>query len=279
MDTQLDKAVIAITGAGSGIGQALALECANRGANLALSDIDLTALQATQEKIKSKHPQLDIVLQRLDVANKDAVFQWANDVQEHFGKVNVIINNAGVALSATVESMEYKDFEWLMNINFWGVVHGCKAFLPLLQKSQWGHIVNVSSLFGLISTPNASAYNAAKFAVRGFSESLRIELMMSSKSVHLSCVHPGGIKTNIVNYGRDGGAQIGSAARMTQEERKENFNEKFAKTTPEQAAKIIIDGIIKKRPRILIGTDAKVLDLLQRFLPVRYQKVVAKIFR
>ncbi len=278
MKNQLQGAVIAITGAGSGIGQSLALQCAKQGCNLAISDINLEALQATKSQISALYPHTDVLIHKINVADRDQVFQWSEDVFSHFGKINVIINNAGVALSATVEAMQYKDFEWLMDINFWGVVHGCKAFLPHLKKSPWGHIVNVSSLFGLISTPNTSAYNAAKFAVKGFSESLRIELMMSHKHLDLSCVHPGGIKTNIANYARDGGDKLGSAGRMTTKERNENFNDNFAKTTPEQAAKIIINGIIKKHPRILVGMDAKALDLLQRFLPVRYQKVVKKVF-
>jgi len=278
MKNQLQDSVIAITGAGSGIGRSLALECARQGAMLAISDINLEALQVTKSQVLAQSPNTDVLIHEINVADKDQVFQWSEDVFAHFGKVNVIINNAGVALSATVEAMQYEDFEWLMDINFWGVVHGCKAFLPHLKKSPWGHIVNVSSLFGLISTPNTSAYNAAKFAVKGFSESLRIELMMTHKQLDLSCVHPGGIKTNIANYARDGGDKVGSAGRMSTQERSDNFNDKFAKTTPEQAAKIIINGIIKKQPRILVGLDAKILDLLQRFLPVKYQKVVKKVF-
>ncbi len=278
MSNQLQDAVIAITGAGSGIGRALALECAKHGSKLAISDLNMDGLQETQKTINNQYPNIEVMLQKLNVANKEDVFQWADSVMAHYGQVHVIINNAGVALSATVEAMQYKDFEWLMDINFWGVVHGCKSFLPHLKKSSWGHIVNVSSLFGLISTPNTSAYNAAKFAVRGFSESLRIELLMSHKHLNLSCVHPGGIKTNIANLARNGGEKVGLAGRISDSENKKNFNEKLAKTTPEQAAKIIVKGIIKKQPRILVGTDAKILDLLQRFLPVKYQKVVVKVF-
>jgi len=278
MNSDLRQSVIAITGAGSGIGRCLALECAKRGSNIAISDINLQNLQATDQQIKSNFPQIRVLVSELDIANKDAVFQWADDVVAHFGSVNVVINNAGVGLSATAESTSYEDFEWIMNINFWGAVHGCKAFLPHLKKSSWGHIVNVSSLFGLIGSPNTSAYNSAKFALRGFSESLRIELMMSHKQVNVSCVHPGGIKTNIANASRDGGNKVGSDAHISEQERQTNFNEKFAKTTPERAAKIILNGIIKKQPRILVGTDAKFLDILQRFLPVKYQQVVAKAF-
>lgn len=278
MKVNLQQSVIAITGAGSGIGRCLALECAKRGANIAICDINLEAVQQTAEQIGSQFPQIKVNSQQLDVSNKEQVFEWADSVVEHLGQVNVIINNAGVALSASVESLKYDDFEWLMGINFWGVVHGCKSFLPYLKKAPWGHIINVSSLFGLISTPNSSAYNSAKFAVRGFTESLRIELLMTQKHINVSCVHPGGIKTNIANAGREGGDLIGYAAQMSSDQRKQNFNDKMAKTTPEQAAKIIIDGMIKKKPRILVGTDAKLLDLLQRLLPAKYHKVVVKVF-
>jgi NAD(P)-dependent dehydrogenase (short-subunit alcohol dehydrogenase family) len=279
MKNNLQQSVIAITGAGSGIGQCLALECVKRGAHVAICDIDFEAVQLTADTLQAHYPHSQVNAQQLDVADRVAVIKWAETVGSHFGEINVIINNAGVALSASVESMQIDDFEWLMKINFWGVVHGCQAFLPYLKKSSWGHIVNVSSLFGLISTPNNSAYNAAKFAVRGFTESLRIELMMSDKRIGVSCVHPGGIKTNIVNFSREGGDLIGVAARMSEDERKQNFNDKMAKTSAAQAAKIIVDGIVKKRPRILVGADAIMLDILQRFLPVKYQNVVARVFR
>ena len=278
MNNDLKNSVIAITGAGSGVGRCLALECAKRGSQVAISDINPAGLQVTHEQIKAQYPQARVLVHELDIAHKNAVFKWAEDVMAHFGSVNVIINNAGVGLSASVESTTYDDFEWLMNINFWGAVHGCKSFLPHLKKSSWGHVVNVSSLFGLIGTPNTSAYNAAKFALRGFSESLRIELMMSHKQVNVSCVHPGGIKTNIANNSRNGGDKVGLDARMSEQERKINFNDNLAKTTPELAAKIIVNGIIKKKPRILVGTDARILDILQRFLPVKYQNIVARVF-
>lgn len=279
MNNNLQQSVIAITGAGSGIGQCLALECASRGAHVAISDISQQSLQSTKSQIETVYPQVKVNTQVLDVSDREQMAQWATQVYEDLGKINVIINNAGVALSASVESMQYDDFDWLMKINFGGVVHGCKSFIPYIKKSSWGYIVNVSSLFGLISTPNNSAYNAAKFAVRGFTESLRIELMMSNQKIGVSSVHPGGIKTNIVNSAREGEGLIGVASRMSPDERKQNFNQKMAKTTPERAARIIVDGIVKQKPRILIGFDAKMLDILQRLLPVKYQNVVAKVFR
>lgn len=279
MKNQLHNAVIAITGAGSGIGRALALACANRGAKLAISDINKEALLATFENVKACNSNIEATQQLLDVSDKQQVSAWAEQTCKHFGVVNVIINNAGVAVSSSVESLEYADFEWLMNINFWGVVYGSKSFLPYLQQAPWGHIVNISSLFGLISTPNSSAYNAAKFAVRGFTESLRIELLMSNKHINVSCVHPGGIKTNIANASREGDELVGAASCMTTAERKQQFNEKMAKLTPDQAAEIIIKGMLRKKGKIMVGTDAKWLDRLQRLMPVGYQKIVKNVFR
>jgi short-subunit dehydrogenase len=187
--------------------------------------------------------------------------------------VNVIINNAGVALSASVEGTQKDDFEWLMDINFWGVVNGTRAFLPLLKQAPWGHVVNVSSLFGLVSLPNQSAYNAAKYAVRGYTESLRTEMLTEKNNVQVSCVHPGGIKTNIANKARHSD-QVGRSISM--EKQRELFNNRLARTTAEEAANIIIAGINKNKSRILVGTDAKALDLVQRFLPSSYQKLMAK---
>ena len=279
MKNRLNNAVVAITGAGSGIGRALALACANQGAKLAISDINADALQSTFEAAKAENSHIEVTQQVLDVSDKQQVSDWAKQTSEHFGVVNVIINNAGVAVSSSVESIEYADFEWLMNINFWGVVYGSKSFLPYLQQAPWGHIVNISSLFGLISTPNSSAYNAAKFAVRGFSESLRIELMMSNEHITVSCVHPGGIKTNIANSAREGKGFLGVASRMSTLERKQQFNDKMARLTPDQAAEIIIKGMLRKKGKILVGTDAKWLDRLQRLMPVGYQKIVKRVFR
>ncbi|MEC8428064.1 MAG: SDR family NAD(P)-dependent oxidoreductase [Pseudomonadota bacterium] len=261
--------VVAITGAGSGIGRALAEQGAREGARLALSDIDETALAETAEKCRAHGAE--VFVQPLDVSNSDAIYAWADSVVEHFGSVNVIINNAGVALSASVEGTTIEDFKWLMDIDFWSVVHGCKAFLPYLKKADWGHVVNVSSLFGLIGVPNQCAYNSAKFAVRGFTESLRMELKLENSSVGVSCVHPGGVKTNIANSGRHG-IQVATDASF--EEQKRKFNEELAKTTPEKAAQIIFDGIRKNTGRVLVGKDAKFLDMVQRLLPSSYQKAV-----
>ena len=192
--------VAAITGAGSGIGRALANALARRGAHVALSDIDDSGLAETAAQCEGFG--VEITSDHLDVADRDAVYAWADRVVTLHGRVNLIVNNAGVALGATVESMSYEDFEWLMRIDFWGVVYGTKAFLPYLKQSGEGHVVNLSSVFGLISVPSQSAYNAAKFAVRGFTDTLRMELEIEDANVSVTTVHPGGIKTNIARNAR-----------------------------------------------------------------------------
>ena len=194
--------VAAITGAGSGIGRALANALARQGAHVALSDVDDTGLAETVAHCEGFG--VKITAAHVDVADRDAVYAWADGVVADHDRINLIINNAGVALGATVESMSYEDFEWLMNTNFWGVVYGTKAFLPYLKQSGEGHVVNLSSVFGLISVPSQSAYNAAKFAVRGFTDTLRMELEIEDTNVSVTTVHPGGIKTNIARNARAG---------------------------------------------------------------------------
>lgn len=261
--------VAAITGAGSGIGRALALALAKEGCDLALSDVNEAGLQETAQQAQASGVKVHV--QKLDVADRDAVYQWADTVVSHFGKVNLIFNNAGVSLSETVESMGYDNFEWLMNINFWGVVYGTKAFLPYLKQSGDGHIINISSVFGIIGVPTQSAYNAAKFAVRGFTESLREEMAISGYPVQVTCVHPGGIKTNIVRSSR-----IGDVGRMGPSEKNKAAKQfdAMARTSPEDAARVILDGVRNNAPRVLIGLDAKVIDTVQRLLPTGYQKLL-----
>ncbi|MEE2731502.1 MAG: SDR family NAD(P)-dependent oxidoreductase [Pseudomonadota bacterium] len=265
----LQGKVAAITGAGSGIGQALAVELAKLGCELALSDKNEAGLQDTVGQLQSMGTRSNSTV--LDVADRAAVYAWADQVVAEHGRVNLIFNNAGVALSETVEAMTYENLEWLMNINFWGVVYGTKAFLPYLKQSGEGHVVNVSSVFGMIGVPTQSAYNAAKFAVRGFTESLREEMEIEGANVMVSCVHPGGIKTNIVRSGRIG--EVGKASTSDRDKMVKMFD-KAARTTPKQAALTIIDGVRKNKPRILIGTDAHVIDSVQRLLPTGYQKLL-----
>lgn len=258
--------VAAITGAGSGIGRACALLLAKKGCHLSVSDVNEAGLAETVALLKAYpvrvHPA------RVDVADRAAVDAWANDVVREHRAVNVVINNAGVALAATVEDMQYEDFEWLMNINFWGVVHGVKSFLPHLRASGDGHIVNVSSVFGILAIPTQSAYNAAKFAVKGFSESLRMELEADGAPVSVTTVHPGGIKTNIARSGR-----VTERAGVVTKQTSLEF-EKLFRTTPERAAEKIVQGILGDQRRVLIGADAVGFDLVQRMLPTLYQRIL-----
>jgi NADP-dependent 3-hydroxy acid dehydrogenase YdfG len=273
MKTLKDK-VVAITGAGSGIGRATALELASMGCPLALADMDEnnlneTAAQCCRFNIKT-------IGTVLNVADRNAVYKWAHATQQTFGKVNIIINNAGVSLAGTTEDVDYTDFEWLMNINFWGVVYGTKAFLPYLKQSGEGHIVNVSSLFGIIAFPTSCAYNASKFAVRGFTESLRLQLEIENIPVKATCVCPGGVATNIVHSGR---IVLNENWGLTDGRLSGKKFKSRARTTPRQAAVDIVNGIRNDRARILIGADAKVFDAVQRILPSHYQGIIARMFK
>jgi NAD(P)-dependent dehydrogenase (short-subunit alcohol dehydrogenase family) len=261
--------VAAITGAGSGIGRALAELLAGRGAHLALSDIDEIGLAATVARCEGRG--VKVTSQRLDVADRDAMYAWAETVVGEHGRVNLIFNNAGVGLGATVESMSYEDLEWLMGINFWGVVYGTKAFLPHLKAAGEGHVVNLSSVFGLISIPSQSAYNAAKFAVRGFTDSLRMELEMEGAGVSCTTVHPGGIKTNIARNARID-ASVADVAGDVEAARR-NFD-KALFTSPDKAARQILAAVEHDQRRALVGPDAKVIDLLSRLPAAVTQRVV-----
>jgi NAD(P)-dependent dehydrogenase (short-subunit alcohol dehydrogenase family) len=263
--------VAAITGAGSGIGRALAQDLAGRGAHLALCDIDEVGLAETVALCEGR--AVKVTSQRVDVADRDAVYAWADQVVADHGTVNLIFNNAGVALSATIEAMSYEDFEWLMSINFWGVIHGTKAFLPHLQAAGEGHIVNLSSVFGLLSIPSQSAYNAAKFGVRGFTDALRIELDLADGNVSCTTIHPGGIKTNIARNGR---MDPSVAALSGGLERAHAEFDKVAMTSPEKAARQILAAVEANKRRALIGPDAKVLDFISRLPAGLNQRVLVR---
>ena len=263
--------VAAITGAGSGIGRALARELARRGAHLALCDVNETGLAETVSLCEGSG--VKVTSQRVDVADRAAVFAWADRVAEEHGKVNLVINNAGVALAATIDEGSIDDIEWLMGINYWGVVYGTKAFLPHLKAAGEGHIVNLSSVFGLISVPSQSAYNSAKFAVRGFTDALRMELEVADVGVSCTTVHPGGIKTNIARNARIDPALQESAG--TREEQAKRFD-RMAMTSPEKAARQILAAVARNRRRVLVGPDAKVIDLVSRLPAGLYQRVLAK---
>lgn len=260
--------VVVITGAGSGIGRALALDLATKGAKLALSDMDSVGLAETVSRAEALGAQ--VKSDHLDVTQREAVLEYADAVAAHFGKINQIYNNAGIAYHGEFEKSEFKDIEHVMDVDFWGVVNGTKAFLPHLIASGDGHVVNVSSLFGLLSTPGQSAYNSAKFAVRGFTESLRQEMLIAKHPVKVTCIHPGGIKTAIARNATAGpGEDVAVFAKY--------FDEKLAKTTPETAAKVILNGVSKSKARVLIGADAKFLDLLVRVTGSGYQRLVATV--
>lgn len=250
-----------VTGAGSGIGRALALQLNSEGCALYLSDINEETLAETVSLLSN--PGLQCDTQRLDVADREAVHGWAERIASERDSVDIVINNAGVGLAETVEEMSYENFDWMMGINFWGVVHGTKAFLPLLRQSDQGHLVNISSIFGVIAVPSQSAYNAAKFAVRGFTEALRQELQDSN--IHVCCVHPGGIATNIARDSRGGNA--------TAQERDAKFKQ-HTRTTAEGAAAQIINAIERRKKRLLIGNDAKIVSLITRLFPVRYPEML-----
>ena len=264
----LKDKVAVVTGAGSGIGRALAQLLARKGCVLALADINEASLKETAADLSA-----DVLLHRLDVADRAAVYAFAGAVQQRFGTAHVVINNAGVALSQTVNDLKWEDFEWLMGINFWGVAYGTKAFLPMLLAQNEGAIVNLSSVFGIVGVPTQSAYNAAKFAVRGFTEALRHEL--KDTGVRAISVHPGGIKTNIAAVARFYKDPIGGTDRA---EAAARFA-RLARTTPEQAAQTIVRGIEKGSPRVLIGADARLIDRIQRLMPERYGMVMDAMMR
>jgi NADP-dependent 3-hydroxy acid dehydrogenase YdfG len=260
--------VAAVTGAGSGIGQALSLELGRSGASLAISDVDLEGLAKTEEQLKAIGAP--VRSDRLDVTEREAFHVYADHVKEHFGKVNQIYNNAGIAYTGDVDITAYKDIERVMDVDFWGVVNGTKAFLPHLVASGDGHVINVSSLFGLLSVPGQAAYNSAKFAVRGFTEALRQEMVLNREPVKVTSIHPGGIKTAIARNGltADG---VDPAAQS------KVFDKRLASTTPQRAAEIILDGVRKNKARVLVGQDAVVIDLLVRLTGSNYQRLFAPV--
>lgn len=267
--SKLTNCVAVITGAGSGIGQALALQLADRNASLAISDINPSTLEDTVKQLTAKG--VDVHAQVLDVSDRQAVFNYAELVAGRFDEVNLVINNAGVALaSGLFSNTTIDEFEWLMGINFSGVLYGTKAFLPLLEQAKWGHIVNISSLFGLIGVAEQSAYNSSKFAVRGLTEALRNELELTNSTVSATSIHPGGIKTNIARNAKEG-ELLNDSEKKELESSRDDFD-KFAKTTSKSAAEQILSGVEKNQRRVLIGNDAKLLDWIQRHFPNKYHK-------
>jgi NADP-dependent 3-hydroxy acid dehydrogenase YdfG len=260
--------VAAVTGAGSGIGRALAVELARSGAKVAISDVDTEGLAETEELVKAIGAT--VKADRLNVTEREAFLAYADAVKEHFGKVNQIYNNAGIAYTGDIEVSQFKDIERVMDVDFWGVVNGTKAFLPHLIASGDGHVINISSVFGLFAVPSQAAYNAAKFAVRGFTEALRQEMALARHPVGVTTVHPGGIKTAIARNAT-------AAEGLDAEELARAFDNRLARTSPERAAQIILDAVRKNRARVLVGTDAKILDAIVRLSGSRYQQLFGAV--
>lgn len=273
MKTFTDRTA-AITGAGSGIGRALALRLAGDGCHLALADNDAAGLAETAALAG---PQIRVTATELDVADEKAVYGWAASTVADHGSVNLVVNNAGVALSGTVGSLPLDDYRWIMDINFWGVVYGTKAFLPHLEAAGGGHVVNLSSIFGVAAQPLMSGYNASKYAVRGFTESLRQDLELAGSAVSATCVHPGGIKTNIARAARMDGSVAAATGKPT-DAAAADF-ERLLTTSPDRAARTILDGVRRDRRRVLIGPDAWAIDSMVRLLPTAYQRIVTGAVR
>ncbi len=268
--TSIPGKVAVVTGAGSGIGRALSVELARRGARVAISDVDPTGLAETATLVTAAGGQVKSDI--LDVSQRELVLAYADDVVAHFGSVNLVFNNAGIAFTGDIEQSSFKDIDRVMDVDFGGVVNGTKAFLPHVIASGEGHIINISSVFGLFSVPTQGAYNAAKFAVRGFTEALRQEMSLRNRPVQVTTVHPGGIKTNIVNNstGVDGLDHAKLAS---------DFNTKLARTSPEKAAQVILKGVEKNKSKVLIGADAVVMDSMVRILGSKYQPLVTMFSR
>jgi NAD(P)-dependent dehydrogenase (short-subunit alcohol dehydrogenase family) len=263
---ELRNALAVITGAASGIGRALAQQLAARGAKLALADVNTAGLEETRKLVAQAEARTYLV----DVAKAAEVEKFAAQVQRDFGRASLLINNAGVGLMGTFAEVTLDDMKWLLDINFWGVVHGCKFFIPLLEREPEAHIVNVSSIFGLIGPPGQTAYAASKFAVKGFTESLREELRVTSGAIKVTSVHPAGIATPIAHTARAGFGVTPERKRQAEE-----YFRKVATISPEEAARVIIKGILAGKTRVLIGRDAYRINRIQRLFPARASAMFA----
>jgi len=262
----LNGKVVVITGAGSGMGREMTLLAARSGARLAISDWNPDSIAQTAVLAKDAGA-LEIRSDVVDVSDRTAVKTWADAVAEQFGTVNVVVNNAGVTMTGDFVDMTEEEFDWIVGINFDGVITGTRAFLPHLIASGDGHLINISSLFGLISMPGQTAYNATKYAVRGFTEALREEMLIAKHPVTVTCVHPGGIKTGIAKHGRK--TQHTDSAAI------DAVFDRLATMSPEKAARIILKGGMKGQARVLVGLDAHALHQFAKLTGSRYQDVIA----
>lgn len=264
--------VAVLTGAASGIGLALATHLAQRGSHLALIDRDDDGLKRIANALRAQHPDLHVTTHAFDLSHTAEIPTLADAVLGEHRRITLLINNAGVALGGTFDEVTLEEFEWVQSINFRAVVAMCKAFLPALKAELSPHVVNVSSLYGIIGPPGQSAYAASKFAVRGFSEVLRHEL--APNGIGVTVVHPGGVRTNIANS-----APVGSGVQSTAQEvqAQREANNRLLRLSPAEAARIILQGVERRSPRVIVGTDAKVLDLLVRLLPGTYWQVMGRL--
>ncbi len=275
MSTVIAGKVGVVTGAGSGIGRALALTLARRGAKLAISDVTQAGLDETAAAVQAAGAAVHA--QRVDVSDRVAMTAYAATVVEHFGTVHQVYNNAGIAHSGSILESDYSEYERVFGVNLWGVIHGTKAFLPHVIASGDGHVVNISSLNGYMAQNDMSHYCTTKFAVRGFTETLRVEMLQAGHRVGVTVVHPGGIKTNIANAAMEAAKALGQEVTPEDEERRRFYNEKLLKMDPAQAAEIIVKGVEAGKPRVLVGNDARAVDVLVRLLPSRYPLVFRAI--
>lgn len=261
-----NDSIAVVTGAASGIGRSLAVRLAAEGiAGVAIADVNAEELNETTRLMDNAKGRISTHV--VNVGDLEQMRAFAAAVVAQHGRVTHLINNAGVSLFGTIEEVSIADIEWLMNVNFWGTVYGVKLFLPMLREQPAAHIVNVSSVFGFIAPPGNAAYSASKFAVRGFTESLRHELKNTNISV--SCVHPGGVATNIAREGR-----VGAQADASTKEKTVNYHTKVSHTTPEAAAATIVRGIKRRSKRILVGMDARIIEAVHRAAPVSYMSVM-----
>ncbi|OZE95426.1 MULTISPECIES: SDR family NAD(P)-dependent oxidoreductase [Nocardiaceae] len=268
--------VAVVTGAGSGIGRALALDLANRGASIAIADVHEQRLADVSDELTALG--VNVYTEALDVRDNDAWKQFANNVFEHFGVVHQLYNNAGIAGNHPFSREDDGSFERIIDINMWGVVRGTRAFLPHLVASGDGHVVNISSLNGLLGYSGLTAYCTSKYAVRGFTEALRVEMLTEKRPVRVTVVHPGGVRTNISADAVEASKEAGNWT-PEKDRRAKAYEAKYLKMLPAEAAKTIVDGVVKGKGRILVGRDTRMIDLLVRLLPGRYPFLVASVQR